>query len=116
VDAPGRAFGSMACAPNGTSIVVQSQAASSNASFFATHWALWRVGLDGSTTQLTHPPAHHADESPELAGGVLYFVRSTKGNGKLYALQDGKLVGPLLSLGYSLGYYGHQDWRYTVTS
>lgn len=115
VHAPSRAFGSMACSPDGRSVVVQSQRASSNAYFFATRWALWRVGLDGSMTQLTHPSARHADESPQFAGGVLYFVRSEKGNGELYALRNGKLVGPLLSLGYSLGYYGHQSWPYSVT-
>jgi hypothetical protein len=105
----------MACSPDGKSIVVQSQPTSTNAYFFATHWALWRVGLDGSMTQLTHPPDHHADESPRFAGGILYFVRSEKGNGRLYALRRGKLVGPLLSFGYSLGYYGHHAWPYTVT-
>jgi hypothetical protein len=115
VDAPARAFGSMACSSDGTSVVVQSQPSSTDASFFATRWALWRIGLDGSMTQLTHPPAHHADESPRFAAGVLYFVRSEKGSGKLYALQRGKLVGPLLSLGYSLGFYGRHVWPYTVT-
>lgn len=115
VHAPGRAFGSLVCAPDGKSIVVQSQPSSTNAYFFATHWALWHIGLDGSMEQLTHPPAHHADESPQFAGGVLYFVRSIKGVGKLYALQRGKLIGPLLSLGYRLGFYGHQIWPYTVT-
>ncbi|HEY4413205.1 MAG TPA: hypothetical protein VGN06_09430 [Gaiellaceae bacterium] len=115
VAAPGRAFGSMVCSPDGKSIVVQSQPSSTNAYFFATHWALWRIGLDGSMTQLTHPPAHHADESPHFAGGVLYFARSIKGVGKLYALKRGKLVGPLLSFGYQLGYYGHQIWPYAVT-
>jgi len=115
VDAPGRAFGSLACSPDGRSFVVQSQPQSGDANFFATHWSLWRVGLDGSTTQVTHPPAHHADESPKFAGSILYFVRSQKGHGELYAMPGGKLVGPLLSLGYSLGYYGHQAWPYTVT-
>lgn len=115
VHAPGRAFGSLACSPDRRSIVVQSQPESSNAYFYATRWALWRVGLDGSMSQLTHPPAHHADESPKFAGGVLYFVRSKKGYGELYALQRGKVVGPLLPLGYQLGFYGHQIWRYTVT-
>jgi len=115
VDVPGRAFGAIACSPDERSIVVQSQPQSGDGYFFATHWSLWRVGFDGSMTQLTHPPAHHADESPKFAGGVLYFVRSRKGNGKLYALRGGKLVGPLLTFGYSLGYYGHQDWPYTVT-
>ena len=115
VRAPTRAFGSMACSPDGKSVVVQSQTASSNASFFATRWALWRVGLDGSTTQLTSPPAHHADYQPTFAGAVLYFARSQKGNGELYALQDGKVVGPLISLGYSLGFYGENGWPFTIT-
>lgn len=115
VNAPGRAFGSMACSPDGKSIVVQSQTASSNAYFFATRWSLWRVGFDGSLAQLTYPPADHADYSPTFAGAVLYFVRSQKGNGELYALQNRKVVGPLLSLGYSLGFYGRNGWPVTVT-
>jgi len=114
VNAPGRSFGSLVCAPDGKSIVVQSQPASTNAYFFATRWSLWRVGLNGKMARLTTPPADHADESPRFAGGVLYFVRSKKGNGNLYALRSGKLVGPLLSFGYRLGFYGHQVWPYTV--
>ena len=110
---PGLAFGSLACDGNG--VVVQEQAASTDANFFHTHWHLAHVGLDGSVTRLTSPPKGYADESPRLAGGVLYFVRSSHGYGKLYALQRGKIVGPLLSLGYMLGYYGHHDWPYTVT-
>jgi hypothetical protein len=117
VRAPGRAFGSIVCSPDAKSVVVQSQPASTNGYFFATHWALLRVGLDGSMTRLTRPPAHHADETPRFSpdGKTLYFVRSEKGNGKLYALRDGQIVGPLLSLGYQLGFYGHQVWAYTVT-
>jgi len=38
------------------------------------------------------------------------FVRSHREVGKLYALRGGKLVGPLLSLGYRLGYDGAQNW------
>jgi hypothetical protein len=106
-------FGSLACDGNG--VVAQVQPNSTDPNFFHTHWHLVRVSLDGSVTRLTSPPMGYADESPEVAGGIVYFVRSTKGQGKLYALQRGKLVGPLLSLGYSLGYYGHQDWPYTVT-
>lgn len=115
VSDPSRAWGSLTCSPDGRSVVVQSQRDSTDANFFHTRWALWRVGLDGSTTQLTHPPAGYTDESPRFAGGVLCFVRSRKGTGALYALRDGKLVGPLLSLGYSLGYYGHRAWAYGVT-
>jgi hypothetical protein len=28
----------------------------------------------------------------------------------LYAWRHGRVVGPLLFLGNSLGYYGHHDW------
>jgi hypothetical protein len=106
-------FGYHVCAGNG--VVVQEQPSSIDANFFHTHWSLVRVGLDGSVTRLTRPPKGYADETPEIAGGVVYFVRSRHGNGKLYALLNGKVIGPLLSLGYSLGYYGYQDWPYTVT-
>jgi hypothetical protein len=92
---------------------VQSQRESDNASFFATRWALWRVGLDGTRRRrLTSPPTGDADESPRFAADhrTLLFVRSRKGVGRLYALRNRRVVGPLLSLGYSLGYYGHQAW------
>jgi hypothetical protein len=111
VGAAARSFGSLACAPSGRWLVAQSQPQSDNPSFFATHWALWRIGVDGSMRQLTIPPLHHADESPRFApDGSLLFVRSRQGRGKLFALRRGRLLGPLLSLGYSLGYYGHHAW------
>ena len=112
VVSPRRAWGSLACARDGRSVVVQSQPESDNPSFFATHWSLWRVGLDGSRRRLTSPPSGYADESPRFSpdGRALLFVRSRKGVGSLYALRNRRLVGPLLSLGYSLGFYGHQDW------
>src|ERR1051326_3323541 len=47
VSAPGRAWGSVACAPDGRSVVVQSQPQSNAGNFFATRWALWRVGQIG---------------------------------------------------------------------
>jgi len=117
VHAPSRAWGSLACAPDGSYVVVQSQRASGEAYFFATHWALWRVGLDGRKRRLTSPPTGYADESPRFSydGRTILFVRSRKGVGRLYALRDGKLTGPLLSLGYQLGYYGHQDWWATMS-
>ena len=92
----------MACAPDGRSVVVQSQPASNDASFFTTRWQLWRVGLDGSRRQLTSPPAHYADESPRFSrdGRTIVFVRSRQGRGQVYALRGRKLTGPLLSLGY----------------
>jgi hypothetical protein len=111
-NAPGRAWGAMSCAADGRSIVVQSQPQSRDANFFDTRWALWRIGLDGSQRQLTSPPQGYADESPRFScnGRTVLFVRSRRGVGKLYTLRGGKLTGPLLSLGYSLGYYGHQAW------
>ena len=109
---PAESFGFLAC--DGDGVVAQEQPNSTDADFFHTRWGLVRVGFDGSVTRLTRPPAGYADESPQVVGGVVYFVRSTRGRGKLYALQGGKVVGPLLPLGYSLGFYGYQDWPYRV--
>ena len=116
VDPPARAWGSLACAADGRSVVAQSQRRSDNPSFFATRWSLWRVAFDGSLRRLTSPPRGFADESPRFSrdGRVLAFVRSRRGVGALYALRRGHVVGPVLSLGYSLGYYGHQNWWQTV--
>jgi hypothetical protein len=104
-----RAWGSLACAPGGRAVVVQSQPAGGSA-----HWALWRVGLDGSQRRLTSPPAGSADDSPSFAGGTLYFVRSHAGSGSLYALRDGTLLGPLVSLGPDLDSFGNDEWPYSV--
>jgi len=113
---PRRSWGSIACVPGGRSLVAQSQPTSTNPSFFATHWSLWRVSLDGTARQLTSPPSGFADESPRLSrdGKSLLFVRSHKGRGKLYTLRGRRLVGPLLSFGNNLGYYGHHDWWRTA--
>jgi hypothetical protein len=109
VRGPGRAWGSLTCAPGGLAVVVQSQRASDSA-----HWALWRVGLNGSQQRLTSPPLGSADDSPSFAGDTLYFVRSHAGAGSLYALRDGKLLGPLVSVGPDLGSFGNDDWPYSV--
>jgi hypothetical protein len=112
VRAPLRAWGSVACAPNGKTLVAQSQAVSHDAHFFATRWSLWSVGLDGSRTRLTKPPPRSADESPRWSrdGRSLLFVRSRQGTGRLYLRHAGRVAGPLANLGYDLGYYGHHDW------
>lgn len=113
--APGRAFGASTCAPDGRSLVVQSQRASAASRQLAARWALWRVALDGRETQLTHPPRGAADDSPQYArDGTLYFVRTSRGRGILYALRDGRVLGPLLALGSTPAVYGRRDWRYTV--
>ena len=109
---PRRAWGSVVCSADGKSVVVQSQPESNDYDFFHTKWSLWQVGFDGSARQLTTPPRGYADESPRYTDGgrTLMFVRSRRGHGRLFELKSGRIVGPLRSLGYSLGYYGHHDW------
>jgi WD40 repeat protein len=109
--APGRAFGSMACAHGGGSVVVLSQPASTDARFFDTHWQLWQVGLDGKRKLLDAPPSGSADESPLWSpdGSSLLFVRERRGYGRAVLLRHGTLSA-VTSLGYSLGFYGHHDW------
>jgi hypothetical protein len=107
-----RAFGSVACAPDGKSVAVLSQPASLDANFFHTKWQLWRVSLAGPRTLIDQPPSGFADESPRWSrdGSALLFVRERKGYGQLMLFQRGHVTGPYANLGYSLGYYGHHDW------
>ena len=88
---------------------MQSQRENQDSNFFHTHWALWRIGLDGSERRLTSPPAGDADESPRYAGSTLLFVRSRQGHGVLRTQ-----AGTLAPLGYDIGYYGHHAWPYAV--
>ena len=113
----GRAFGSVTCAPNGRSIAVLSQPASADANFVHTRWRLWRVSLDGSRKLLDAPPNGWADESPRWSrdGRALLFVREQKGRGQLMLWRAGRVTGPIVGVGYSLGYYGHHDWWQTMT-
>lgn len=110
--APVRAFGSVACAPDGKSVAVLSQRDSVDARFFDTRWQLWQVSLDGTHRVLDRPPAGYADESPAWSpdGRSLLFVREHDGRGRLMLLHGRTVFGPLADLGYSLGYYGHHDW------
>jgi hypothetical protein len=112
LETPKRAWGSMACAPDGRSLAAQSQPTSEDYNFSATKWELWRVGLNGSRRRLTSPPPHSTDESPRFSrdGRSIFFVRSRRGLGSLFTLQGERLSGPLLRIGYSLGYYGHRCW------
>ena len=109
---PSRAFGSVACAPDGKSVAVLSQPARVDFNFFDTRWQLWQVWLDGTHRLLDRPPAGFADESPVWSpdGRSLLFVRERRGRGTLMLLYGRSLFGPLASLGYSLGYYGHHRW------
>jgi len=109
---PGRSFGSVACAPDGRAVAALSQRSSADASFFATRWQVWHVGLDGSHGLLDAPPAGFADESPVWStnGRALAFVRERDGHGQLMLWRGGTVTGPLAGLGYSIGYYGHHAW------
>jgi hypothetical protein len=117
VVAPRRAWGSLTCAPDGRSVVVQSQPDTGPNESIRARWQLWRVGLDGSKRRLTSPPPGYTDESPRFSrdGRTLFFVRSRNGVGRLYALRGGHVLGPLASLGFQLGYYGHRLWPYSVS-
>ena len=107
-----QSFASPSCRPGGRSVAVLSQPSSMVASFFATRWQLWRVGLDGSRTVLDAPPPGWADESPRWSrdGRSLLFVREQHGYGHLMLWTGQRVFGPFASLGYSLGYYGHHGW------
>jgi len=112
IQTPKRAWGSVACALDGRSLAAQSQPTSEDYDFSATRWELWRVGMNGSRRRLTSPPPHFADESPRFSrdGRSIFFVRSRRGVGSLFALRGERLSGPLFQIGYSLGYYGHRSW------
>ncbi len=112
LETPKRAWGSLACAPDGRSLVVQSQPRSEDYNFSATKWELWRVGMNGSRRRLTSPPPHSADESPRYSrdGRSIFFVRTRRGLGSLFTLRGQRLSGPLLRIGYNLGFYGHRCW------
>lgn len=110
-------FGSLDCAPDGEWVVVQETAQSRTTGYRHPHWSLWRVNLtDGKQTQLTRPPIGWEDDSPRWSPDelTLYFVRARHDYGSLYALRNGKLVGPLLKLGHNPGYFGETQWGYSV--
>ena len=108
-----RSFASPSCAPGEDAVAVLSQRSSVDANFFATRWRLWRIDLGGSRKLLDTPPTGWADEAPQWSrdGRSLLFVRERNGYGQVMLLRDGQLYGPLAKVGYSLGYYGHHDWR-----
>jgi WD40-like Beta Propeller Repeat len=108
-----RSFASPACAPDGRSVAVLSQRSSNDANFFHTRWRLWQVGLDGAHRVLDVPPRPVADEQPIWSrdGHSILFVRERYGHGSVMLWHAGRISGPLASLGYGLGYYGHHGWQ-----
>jgi hypothetical protein len=111
VIAPAYAFGSLTCDHHGVDVQVTRDRLTTSP-----NWAIWTFGLDSGTYVIDTPPKGWSDDSPQAsADGTIYFVRSRKGLGLLYAVHRRKLVGPLLSLGHEDGYYGHRVWPYTVT-
>jgi dipeptidyl aminopeptidase/acylaminoacyl peptidase len=116
--APGRAVGSVACAPDGRSVAVLSQPAGGAAdSGQQSRWQLWRVGLNGSRRLLDSPPKGWADESPRWSrdGRSILFVREQKNRGTLMLWRAGRITGPIADIGFDLGYYGHHDWWQQLT-
>ena len=103
---PHVAFGSLAC--DGGGVVVQSAPASGVNDIVHAHWSIWSIRFDGSRTRLTTPPRGVSDQSPQVAGSVVYFVRK----GWLYALRAGRLLKLPPA---TIDYYGHTAWPYTVT-
>jgi hypothetical protein len=115
---PRRAFGSVACSPDGRSVAVLSQRRTGTDETFAqARWELWQVGLDGSRRLLDAPPAGFADESPRWSrdGRALLFVREHAGRGSLMLWRAGRVTGPIADLGNGLDYYGHRDWWQTMS-
>ncbi|HZR93300.1 MAG TPA: hypothetical protein VFA44_12945 [Gaiellaceae bacterium] len=111
------AWGSVVCASDGRSVVVQAQPPTDplNLTFNRANWALWRVGFDGTSRKLTSPPHGYSDDSPLVVGRTIFFVRSHRGAGLVYALRDGRVLGPFARLGPDSGFYGHHTWPYSVT-
>jgi hypothetical protein len=78
---------------------------------------LLRFSADGSRRLLDTPPPGWADAAPQWSrdGRSLLFMRERNGYGRIMLLRDGTVYGPIVSLGYNLGFYGHHDreivWR-----
>jgi hypothetical protein len=108
---PRSAFASLVCSPDGRSVVVESAPATGLNMNARSPWSIWRVALDGTRTRLTTPPRGISDESPQVLGSTVYFVR----NESLYALRGGRIVGPLLRMPHQDQFFGHAWWAYTVT-
>lgn len=103
------AFASLVCSPDG--VVVESARATGLNMNARSPWSIWHVGLDGKRTRLTTPPRGVSDESPQVRGSTVYFIRG----GSLYALRSGKAVGPLWQMPHQDQYFGHAFWAYSVT-
>jgi len=112
---PKRAFGSVACAPDGSVVVQSAPTRGTDMTSVFVPWSLYRVS-NGRLQRLTSPPPGYSDDSPSYSrDGTLFFVRSHHDAGRVYALRNGKLLGPFATLGPHTGFYGHHAWPYSVT-
>jgi hypothetical protein len=113
---PGRSWSATACAPDGKSLIAESQPSAAPNDNVKPSWSLWRIRLDGAMTRLTRPPRGCSDEWPHVSrSGAILFVRERNGRGSLFALRDGRLLGPLLALPPRLEYFGYTDWWQSMT-
>jgi hypothetical protein len=113
VRGPSRAWGSVACAPDGSVVIQSAPARGTNMTSVYVRWSLWRIS-NGKLRRLTSPPQGYSDDSPRFSrDGTLFFVRSHRDVGRVYALRGGKLLGPFASL-RNAGFYGHHDWPYSL--
>lgn len=111
-----RSWSATACAPDGKSLIAESQPSAAPNDNLKPRWSLWRVSFDGTTTRLTRPPRGLSDESPSVSrdGRSILFVRERNGEGTLLALRDGR-VHALFPLPQRLEYYGYTDWWQSMT-
>jgi hypothetical protein len=113
---PKRSWSATACTPDGMSLIAESQPSVAPNDNRKPGWSLWRIGLDGKTTRLTHPPRGYSDESPSISrdGAAILFVRERNGKGTLFAYRNGR-VHALLPLPQRLEYFGYTDWWQSMT-
>jgi hypothetical protein len=103
-----------ACSPNGATIAAAAGPNFREQRFGLEHRSLWLVSsLGRSPRRLTVAPAAATDERPAWSrdGRSLLFVRTRGFMGTLYLVRlDGRLVGPIVGVGWGPPYYGHYGW------
>lgn len=111
-----RSWNSVTCGSDG--LVVAGGPTTRDTPFGHEHRSLWLVsptpGARPQRLSQADPPKSSTDELPMWSGDGrwLLFVRTTRSEGALYALDPfgGNLVGPIARIGKSGSYYGHYGW------